>query len=214
MAGHKSCEGASGGFAGDNAAFVSGCLEAKRRLDPIDARRRGEPQYRTGFSDGAKGLSIAEATPTPSPPPSAVDAAKASKEVVTAKSDANWVAGAYLRERVPSGTTPPAAPPDKLISSSDKVFTERAPVAEQRPIAAPQTESRTNPLWGIFLILAAIYFLPSLIALSKGRFLATFVANLVFGWTLVGWFIILIWSLTPSSKPTVIVVNADGRVRR
>ncbi len=48
------------------------------------------------------------------------------------------------------------------------------------------------------LLLLIIYFAPSIIALIRGHLSAAaiFVLNLVFGWTLIGWIIALIWSLT------------------
>jgi hypothetical protein len=73
---HKSCEDASGDFSGDKSAFAAGCLEAKRRLDPIDDRRRSEPEYRSGFNNAAKQLPIrpadAAARAPIMPPPPAV----------------------------------------------------------------------------------------------------------------------------------------------
>jgi hypothetical protein len=61
---HKSCGDAANGYsAGDKVAFIAGCQEAKRRLDPIDVRR-ADTRYRAGFSDAVKQFSIA-ANPTP-----------------------------------------------------------------------------------------------------------------------------------------------------
>lgn len=54
MAGHKSCDEAAADFAGDKGAFASGCLDAKARLDPIDAKRRSDPEYRAGFNSAAR----------------------------------------------------------------------------------------------------------------------------------------------------------------
>jgi hypothetical protein len=47
------------------------------------------------------------------------------------------------------------------------------------------------------LIFLVIYFFPSLVAQerSKKNTTAIFVTNLFFGWTFVGWVIVLIWSL-------------------
>lgn len=57
-----------------------------------------------------------------------------------------------------------------------------------------------DPTNGIvfFLILFAIYFLPSIIAVSKKKKngVAIFVTNLLLGWTVLGWIISLIWSVT------------------
>jgi hypothetical protein len=54
---------------GDKTAFFAGCQEAKRRLDPIDARQVSEPEYRAGFSDAAKRLPPASNPNAMTPPP-------------------------------------------------------------------------------------------------------------------------------------------------
>ena len=54
------------------------------------------------------------------------------------------------------------------------------------------------PSLAVITILAALYFVPSLIAGKSPRSAAIFVANLLFGWTLIGWVIILIWALAES----------------
>lgn len=43
-----------------------------------------------------------------------------------------------------------------------------------------------------------IYFLPTIVALSRGHLsaLAIFLLNLFLGWTLIGWLLALIWSCT------------------
>jgi hypothetical protein len=48
--------------------------------------------------------------------------------------------------------------------------------------------------------LALLYLLPSLIAWKSPRIAAIGVANLVFGWTIVGWFIVLIWALAENGS--------------
>lgn len=46
-----------------------------------------------------------------------------------------------------------------------------------------------------FLILAiAMYFLPSIIGHDKADAMGIFIVNLLFGWTVIGWFIALIWA--------------------
>ena len=82
--------------------------------------------------------------------------------------------------------------------------------------AAPNTSASSSGEWGFWLVIGLIvlYFLPTLNAVQKGRGLATFVANVFFGWTIVGWLIILIWSLTPSSKPTTVIIRPDGTLVR
>jgi len=55
---HKSCEDAGRDFSGEKSALVAGCVETKQRLDPLDARRRSEPEFRAGFNDAAKRLPL------------------------------------------------------------------------------------------------------------------------------------------------------------
>lgn len=54
-------------------------------------------------------------------------------------------------------------------------------------------------LIGLTLLLG-LYFLPFIFAAKSPRAAAIFVANLVFGWTIVGWFIVLIWALAESGS--------------
>ncbi len=51
---------------------------------------------------------------------------------------------------------------------------------------------------GLLIILAALYFLPSLIAKLRGHHStgAIFVLNLLLGWTFLGWVGALVWSFT------------------
>jgi hypothetical protein len=52
------------------------------------------------------------------------------------------------------------------------------------------------------LITALIYFMPTVIALARGHHngFAIFLTNLLLGWTLIGWVIALIWSVTASER--------------
>jgi len=46
-----------------------------------------------------------------------------------------------------------------------------------------------------FLIFSALlYFLPTIIARHKSDFMGVFMVNLLFGWTVIGWFVALIWA--------------------
>lgn len=46
-----------------------------------------------------------------------------------------------------------------------------------------------------FLILSMLlYFLPTIIARDKHDLMAIFMVNLLFGWTVIGWFVALIWA--------------------
>lgn len=52
------------------------------------------------------------------------------------------------------------------------------------------------------LVTALVYFLPTVIALARGHHngFAIFLTNLLLGWTLIGWVIALIWSVTASER--------------
>lgn len=54
----------------------------------------------------------------------------------------------------------------------------------------------------ILLISALMYFLPTVIALARSHHngFAIFLTNLLLGWTLIGWVIALIWSVTASER--------------
>ena len=64
VAAHASCVAAA---SGDKFEFVAGCEEAKRKLAPIDDRRRNSPEYRAGFADAAKQLPIELASASTKP---------------------------------------------------------------------------------------------------------------------------------------------------
>lgn len=58
-------------------------------------------------------------------------------------------------------------------------------------------------------LMLALFFLPAIIAAARGHnALAIFLLNLFFGWTVIGWFWALIWSVT--DKPRVEYVLARG----
>jgi hypothetical protein len=50
----------------------------------------------------------------------------------------------------------------------------------------------------VFLILLAIYFLPTIIALLRRQpnTLAIFLLNFFLGWSFIGWVVALVWSVT------------------
>ncbi|TGY87446.1 superinfection immunity protein [Marinicauda algicola] len=56
----------------------------------------------------------------------------------------------------------------------------------------------------ILILLALLHFLPTFIALLRGHHnaFAIFLTNLLLGWTVIGWIIALIWSVT-ASEPRV-----------
>lgn len=52
------------------------------------------------------------------------------------------------------------------------------------------------------VIIAFIYLIPTFVGFSRGHLAsgAIFVANLVFGWTILGWLIILIWACNSNTR--------------
>lgn len=57
----------------------------------------------------------------------------------------------------------------------------------------------------IGLLLLALYFLPSLIAFTRGHEYAwvIFAINLAAGWTLIGWAVAIIWAVWPRNKSMI-----------
>lgn len=53
-----------------------------------------------------------------------------------------------------------------------------------------------------FLLLAALYFLPTVIALKRrhANSKAIFALNLLAGWTVVGWIVAVVWSFTANTR--------------
>jgi threonine/homoserine/homoserine lactone efflux protein len=47
-----------------------------------------------------------------------------------------------------------------------------------------------------FVIIFAIYFLPSFVGMHKKNAGAILVLNLFLGWTMIGWIIALVWATT------------------
>ena len=50
------------------------------------------------------------------------------------------------------------------------------------------------------VVLGAMYFVPSLLAIGSRRFAAIFVINLSLGWTLLGWVFALVFALLPEDR--------------
>lgn len=62
-----------------------------------------------------------------------------------------------------------------------------------------------------FLILSVLlYFLPAIIARDKPDATAIFLVNLLFGWTIIGWFIALIWACAERRYAPVGAVPASS----
>jgi Superinfection immunity protein len=59
-----------------------------------------------------------------------------------------------------------------------------------------------------FIVFCLLYFLPSIIAHRKHAFMGVFLLNLFLGWTVIGWFVALIWACTAEECPRVYAVAA------
>jgi hypothetical protein len=70
-------------------------------------------------------------------------------------------------------------------------------------------------MMSILLTLFLLYWLPTIIAIVRHAPSALGVAalNFFFGWTVIGWFLALVWALAAHSSPQVIVIE-NGRVVR
>ncbi len=69
--------------------------------------------------------------------------------------------------------------------------------------------------WGgvvVFAVMGVFYFLPSIIALFRGKknVIAIMALNFFLGCTVVGWVVSLVWSLSADAKPHTVVVNQNS----
>jgi hypothetical protein len=64
----------------------------------------------------------------------------------------------------------------------------------------------------MLIVAVLIYFLPTIVALSRGHLsaLAIFFLNLLLGWTLIGWLIAFVWSCTGNTAANFYRLEADG----
>ena len=67
----------------------------------------------------------------------------------------------------------------------------------------------TGAVMLLVIVGLVFYFLPAFIASSRGHHNsgALFVANLLAGWTFIGWVICLVWSLTNQKEEQVVTIN-------
>jgi hypothetical protein len=62
-----------------------------------------------------------------------------------------------------------------------------------------------------FLFLSAImYFLPTIIGRHKADVMGIFLVNFLFGWTVIGWIVALIWACSPERYVPVRFVPVSG----
>lgn len=50
-----------------------------------------------------------------------------------------------------------------------------------------------------------LYFLPSILAHNKAKFLPIFLVNFFLGWTVIGWFACLVWALAEPERAAYVV---------
>jgi hypothetical protein len=63
-----------------------------------------------------------------------------------------------------------------------------------------------------FLLFATLmYFLPSIIAHRKRNFAGIFMVNLLFGWTVVGWVIALVWACVADIRQPIFAMAGPAR---
>jgi hypothetical protein len=56
-----------------------------------------------------------------------------------------------------------------------------------------------------------LYFLPAIIGRHKADAMGIFIVNLLFGWTVIGWIIALIWACAAERVPVRVVPVSVGR---
>ena len=62
------------------------------------------------------------------------------------------------------------------------------------------------------ILLALLYFLPTIIARHKNDFMGVFMVNLLFGWTVIGWIGALIWAwVAERHVPVRLIPLSSGR---
>jgi hypothetical protein len=64
-------------------------------------------------------------------------------------------------------------------------------------------------MMAFLLVGTAFYFIPLIIAIvrKKGNVVAIGALNLFLGWTLVGWVVSLVWSLSKDQQPQQVVIH-------
>jgi len=65
---------------------------------------------------------------------------------------------------------------------------------------------------GIWILIIVVYFLPALLAKKRGteNLEAIFLVNLVFGWTVLGWIVALVWAIVEKTKFKSSINTGDG----
>lgn len=58
-----------------------------------------------------------------------------------------------------------------------------------------------------FVLIALLYFLPAIIGRNKRSAGMIFLLNFLAGWTVIGWFIALVWACTAEPQPVLAYVS-------
>ena len=61
------------------------------------------------------------------------------------------------------------------------------------------------------LFVMLMYFLPSIIAHQKRDFRGIFILNLLFGWTVIGWVVALVWACAGDVRQPVFALAGPAR---
>jgi Superinfection immunity protein len=61
------------------------------------------------------------------------------------------------------------------------------------------------------LFVTVLYFLPSIVGHKKRDFAGILILNLLFGWTVIGWIIALIWACAAEDQQRVYAIAGPAR---
>lgn len=63
----------------------------------------------------------------------------------------------------------------------------------------------------MFLLFCGLmYFLPAIVGRNKRDAAAIFVVNFLLGWTVIGWFVALIWACMADQAPVMVYAGVPG----
>jgi hypothetical protein len=168
-----------------NPTWLAGCGDAKRRLAPLDLMRLSSPDYRRGWNS----VAVTAAAPPQAPAADAVPSSAASStDQVVSDGAFGLSAGAVGDQAAAASAAPTVVPPASASSSG---------------LSGALTTAAIG-VGLIVLVCLAGYFLPTVIATSRGKRNAgaIFALNLFLGWSLLGWVVALVWACT-SNEPAV-----------
>jgi len=84
--------------------------------------------------------------------------------------------------------------------------------SERRGLFGNALEEKGGENVTFMTLSALLYFLPTIIARHKSDLMGVFIVNLLFGWTVIGWFVALIWACAAETYvPVRYVPVSSGR---